>query len=446
MTSVLENLSGSLQQELSLHAPSEVLVWDDREWRLYEDKDTAALLNDHGFLNVGVGAVDSATDEAISLQKLSETDLGLGFQGKKKQVVTSDVSGLSLRETELSLFHWNGFASKIDLTTNALVNQYMAGGAIGEFGQMIYDAFQNGVEWLNSLIEMIRRTPVLGLIANTAMRVITMMTPNFWAEMVGTGGGFVIPEVIIWLICLLIGALASASGAGAAPAVAALAASTAAKIRRLIKGSGNAFRAITRFLDLLQPIIAKIGPLGRKLRDSIREIARGVVDKTQRLFRRTRYWREKLDDLARQGHGPQRHEGDVKDKQLFDRVYRGIDPMTGNLHRRDRRGRITGVGPHSTKFNTPADYVRTYEKVLETPEYRAFISGASDNVAVELPLSSVFGSNFLSRLKGYSRVSGRTGNSPTIAPTVFSQNSKVLAVFRRDAQVQPFLLTMYPQP
>ena len=96
-----------------------------------------------------------------------------------------------------------------------------AGGAIGEFGQLIYDAFQNGVEWLNSLIEMIRRTPVLGLIANTAMRVITMMTPNFWAEMVGTGGGFVIPEVIIWLICLLIGALASSSGAGAAPAVAA---------------------------------------------------------------------------------------------------------------------------------------------------------------------------------------------------------------------------------
>lgn len=126
MVGVLENLSSSLQQALSLHAPSEVLVWGDREWRLYEDKDTAALLNDHGFLNVGVGAVGSATDEAISIQKLSETDLGLGFQGKKKQVVTSDVSGLSLRETELNLFHWNGFASKIDLTTLALVDQYMS--------------------------------------------------------------------------------------------------------------------------------------------------------------------------------------------------------------------------------------------------------------------------------------------------------------------------------
>ena len=81
---------------------------------------------------------------------------------------------------------------------------------------------------------MIRRTPVLGLIANTAMRVITMMTPNFWAEMVGVGGGFVIPEVIIWLLSTLIGALAGATVVGAAPAVAALAVratATAAKIR-----------------------------------------------------------------------------------------------------------------------------------------------------------------------------------------------------------------------
>lgn len=93
---------------------------------MYEEKDAAALLKDHGFLNVGVGVVDRATDEAISLQKLSGTDLGLGFHIKKKQVITSDVSGLSSFETELSLFHWNGFASKIDLTTFALVDQYMS--------------------------------------------------------------------------------------------------------------------------------------------------------------------------------------------------------------------------------------------------------------------------------------------------------------------------------
>lgn len=126
MVGVLENLSSSLQKEISLHVPSEILVWGGKEWRVYEAKDAAALLNAHGFLNVGVGAVDRATDEAISIQKFSEADLGFGFQGKKKQVVKSDVSGLSLRDAELSLFHWNGFASKIDPTTVALVDQYMS--------------------------------------------------------------------------------------------------------------------------------------------------------------------------------------------------------------------------------------------------------------------------------------------------------------------------------
>ena len=329
--------------------------------------------------------------------------------------------------------------------TQLLAALKTAGGAIGEFGQMIYDAFQNGVEWLNSLIEMIRRTPVLGLIANTAMRVITMMTPNFWAEIVGTGGGFVIPEVIIWLICLLIGALASASGAGAAPAVAALAAratTTAAKIRKLIKGAGNAFRAITRFLDLLQPIIAKIGPLGRKLRDSIREIARGVVDKTQRLFRRTRYWREKLDDLARQGHGPQRHEGDVTDTQLLERIRDGIDPMTGRT-RDGVHGRAHRVGRHATKFNTPADYVRAYEKAIDSSDYRAFLNSTDRQKEVVLNMSDIFGSNFQARIKGYTRVSGRTGQNPAVAPTVFPSNTVVKVRFRRENGVVK-LITMFP--
>ena len=333
--------------------------------------------------------------------------------------------------------------------TQLLAALRTAGGAIGEFGQMIYDAFQNGVEWLNSLIEMIRRTPVLGLIANTAMRVITMMTPNFWAEMVGTGGGFVIPEVIIWLICLLIGALASASGAGAAPAVAVLAAraaSTAAKIRRLIKGSGNAFRAITRFLDLLQPIIAKIGPLGRKLRDSIREIARGVVDKTQKLFRRTRYWREKLDDLARQGHGPQRHEGDVTDKQLFDRVYRGIDPMTGNPHPRRSNGSVMGVGRHSTKFNTPADYVRAYEKALDHADYMALVnSSGNGRKEIILQMADVFGPDFQSRIKGFTRTAGRTGRQPTVVRTVFPHSTEIIVRFQKENGIVK-LITMFPQP
>ncbi|MCK2167774.1 hypothetical protein [Thalassospira xiamenensis] len=380
----------------------------------------------------------------------------------------------------------DAFFSKAQLL-EALKN---AQGAIGEFGQLMHDAFENGVEWLNSLIEMIRRTPVLGLIANTAMRVITMMTPNFWAEMIGTGGGFVIPEIIMWLIGLLIGGLAAASGAGAAPAVAALgarAASVAAKIRKLLKGSGRTFSAVNRFLDLLRPIIDQIGPLGRKLRDSIAEVQRGVIDKTQQLFRRTRYWREKLDDLARQGHGPQRHEGDVTEEMLWNRAYHNIDPMTGTtvdydrflkkygvVYDSDLHGREPDVvninvpgkgnlainwnkvrhvsGDHATKFNTPADYVRAYEEVLKSAEYKAFLTGADQDQLVlrSLKLSDVFGSNFQARVKGYSVAGGQknpvTHTGTTFAETVFGNDTKVVAIFEKDANGIPQLKTMYPDP
>ncbi|OKH89539.1 hypothetical protein [Thalassospira sp. TSL5-1] len=366
-----------------------------------------------------------------------------------------------------------------------------AEGVIGEFGQLIHDAFEKGVEWLNSLIEMIRRTPVLGLIANTAMRVITMMTPNFWMEMSGTGVGFVIPEVIIWLIGLLIGALASSSGVGAAPAAAALAAraaTTAKKVRTLlVQGAGRTVAAIKQFMDMLQPIIEQIGPLGRKLNESIVEGAKGFKDEIIKLFRRTRYWNEKLDELARQGHGPQRHEGDVTDEMLWDRAYKGFDMMTGTTVDYDKflkkygvvydpkihgtepkivyinapgKGRLQinwkkvqhVVGEHATKFNTPADYVRAYEAVIKVPKYRAFLNKPFDKKILidNLKMSDVFGPDFQARVKGYSIIGGK--NNPRIhtgtpfAETVFDNNTKIVAVFEKDANGIPQLKTMYPDP
>ncbi|MEO0946130.1 MAG: hypothetical protein AAFY06_15090 [Pseudomonadota bacterium] len=250
------------------------------------------------------------------------------------------------------------------------------GGTLGEFGKLAKDVIASGVEWKNALNELIRRTPVLGLLASTIMRIVLLMTPNFWAELAGLGGGFVVPELLIWLICILIGALASATGTGAAPAVATLvtrAASVASKVRALIKGSGRTFAALMRFMDLIQPIVAKVKPLAQKLRSSIREVRSGIVDRTQRLFRPVRYFRNKLDDIARGGpgaHGPQRHERDVTVKQLDDRVLYGKDPMTGTT--------VDGVhgGPQkysavASKFKTPADYVRAYEKALKHPLVKA---------------------------------------------------------------------------
>ena len=325
-----------------------------------------------------------------------------------------------------------------------------AEGAIGTFGKLIHDAFESGVEWLNSLIEMIRRTPVLGLIASTAMRVIMMMTPNFWAEMVGTGSGFIIPEIIIWLICLLINALASSSGIGAAPAVAALAAraaSTASKIRELIKGTGKAFNAIAQFLDHLQPIIKKISPLGRKLRDSIREKAIGVVDKTQKWFMPTRYYRQRLRQLKTDvpgAHGPQRHEGEVTNQSLIDRVMKGDDPMTGTtidgVH-----GRKHFQVRKATKFKTPVDYVRADEFIRNSADFKNSILKGSDMFDITVPISDpkLFGPNAQSRFLGKKRIGSK--QNPTGLQDLDFRNGTIKAIYKKRPNGSYGLYTMYPE-
>ena len=84
----------------------------------------------------------------------------------------------------------------------------------------------------------------------------------------------------------------------------------ASSIRNAIRGSQHVAKILS-FLDEIKPIFDKIGDLAKKLRQSIEEVGERVMDQLHRVVRSSRYWRKRLDDLARQGHGPQRHEGDV---------------------------------------------------------------------------------------------------------------------------------------
>ncbi|MEQ8916551.1 MAG: hypothetical protein RID11_07545 [Roseovarius sp.] len=126
MVGVLEDLSSDIRQALGPYVPDETVEVGSREWRIYQDKAASELLRATGFLNVVTGVSGNACDQAVSLKRLNETDLGFGFQGKKKQVVTTDVVDFSIDEAILTLFHWNGFASKIDLARLTLVDQYMS--------------------------------------------------------------------------------------------------------------------------------------------------------------------------------------------------------------------------------------------------------------------------------------------------------------------------------
>ncbi|MEO1564358.1 MAG: hypothetical protein AAFR98_13055, partial [Pseudomonadota bacterium] len=225
-------------------------------------------------------------------------------------------------------------------------------GTLGEFGTMLKDALEDGIDWMRDMIEVLRRTPVLNLIVNTAMRCLLLMTPNFWAKVLGEGIGFVIPELLIWLITTIIAALSA--GAGAA-VLAARCAGIASKIRRAIKG-GQHVAKILSFLDEIKPIFSKIGDLAKKLRQSIEEVGERVMDQAHRVVRSSRYWRTRLDDLARQGHGPQRHEGDVTDRQLLNRSLHGFDPMTNSPVDHDKFFKKYGVHYDPIAHGTPPDF------------------------------------------------------------------------------------------
>ncbi|WP_208348654.1 hypothetical protein [Pseudaestuariivita rosea] len=320
------------------------------------------------------------------------------------------------------------------------------GGVIGEFAAALREALDRGVIWLGNMIEMFRRTPVLNLICNTMMRVITMMTPNFWAKAMGQLVGFIIPEVIITIVSKIIAALASVTIVGAA-AGAALIAARFARIADMARSGIKAVPHVAKvgtFVDELGKIIKDLPRLAGALGRSIKERADDIWTNRQQFFRTSRYWNTKLDDLARQGHGPQKHEGDVTGTQLFDRVYRGVDPETGAI-RRNAKGNIIGVGKHSTKFNTPADYVRAYEKALKHPDYDAFVKSADARVEITVKMSDVFGSRFHSRISGYSIVSGKVGQNPTIAKTAFGPDTNIIVRFRRENGIIK-LTTLYPNP
>jgi len=315
------------------------------------------------------------------------------------------------------------------------------GGAIGEFGQMIADTIANGIDTIRDMIEIVRRTPVLGLISSTFMRVLLMMTPNFWSEALGEGVGFIIPEVIIWVVTTLIAAISAGAGA---TVLAARCIGIASKIRKAIKG-GSAAAKLLKVMDKIAEIIGKIKTLGKKLRQSIAEKASGIMDITQRKFLPARVWRRKLDNLAHHGpgsHGVQRHEGDVTVRQLDERCMYGKDPMTGTrvdgVH-----GGNHGYGKDATKIKTPADFVRAYEKIAATAEYQVKAASDVSKFAISLPAKEALGRSWRARILGRSRVGSR--RNPTAAiDTVFPDNTEILAVFKKNGDGSYFLYTMYP--
>lgn len=157
----------------------------------------------------------------------------------------------------------------------------------------------------------------------------------------------------------------------------------------------------------------------------------------------------RMQDLAEQGHGPQRHGPDISVEQLKQRAVEGKDPITGTT--------IDGVwggehpyGRHATKFNSNEAYVRVQEYARDSDDFRNAVKTDSgkahpdERVVLEIPLREIFGSDFRKHVSGVTRV-GSKKNPQGHVDTVFPDDSKAIAIYDK-IQGKWTLTTMYPNP
>lgn len=163
----------------------------------------------------------------------------------------------------------------------------------------------------------------------------------------------------------------------------------------------------------------------------------------------------RIQDLRRQGHGPQRHGARVTDRQLTDRVLYWIDPVTGTTDDADVPGQMHRCGHDAAKITSEAGFVLA-ERMLRRSE--DFEQQRADNettgkrtIAVHLPLSTIFGSKYQTHVAGEHRNGPKehpTGEPPGSRPptsTDFTEG-KMFALFRLGPDGQYTLKTMYPKP
>lgn len=158
---------------------------------------------------------------------------------------------------------------------------------------------------------------------------------------------------------------------------------------------------------------------------------------------------DQFNALKTQGHGPQRHEGDVTPQQLEDRCTKGIDPMSGTT-----TDAVTGkshkYSANATKVNTPEDYVTANNKLKNSQEFKDKTKLADSNGEVKIVVEStklkdIFGQDYPSIVTGRTRIG--TKNNPAGAKlTKFTDDSTMLGVYIKNSKGLWELRTMYPNP
>jgi hypothetical protein len=155
-----------------------------------------------------------------------------------------------------------------------------------------------------------------------------------------------------------------------------------------------------------------------------------------------------LNDLKTQGHGPQRHEGDVTPEQLDDRCQHGINPQTGTAFDDDAQTIPHGYSAHATKFNDPGTYVDAEEKMRSHSSVAVNRQNAKNlgrnRYAVEIPLKEALGDDYKTKLSGKTRKGTR--KNPTGSDDTDFTDGTLKAIYVMNPDGSETLLTMFPNP
>ena len=148
----------------------------------------------------------------------------------------------------------------------------------------------------------------------------------------------------------------------------------------------------------------------------------------------------RVDELAQQGHGPQRHEGQVTPEAHARRVLDGVDPATGSAEDFAHGGQHRAPKT-SSSFTSNEAYAHAESAVRNSPEFAAKASTGTPKFAVEMPLSDALGAGYRDHVFGVTKLDPRATLN-----TVDFTGGKVVAVYERTASGSYKLTTMYAKP
>lgn len=148
----------------------------------------------------------------------------------------------------------------------------------------------------------------------------------------------------------------------------------------------------------------------------------------------------RVDELSQEGHGPQRHEGQVTPEQHARRVLDGVDPATGSA-RDFAHGGQHRAPRTSSSFTSNEAYAQAESAVRSSPAFDARAAAGGEWFRVEMPLSEALGQSYRNHVFGVTKMDPRATLN-----TVDFTGGNVVAYYRRNASGGYRLDTMYAEP